>query len=60
MRHLHPVTDAEPDLAAEDFPPGWDDFQAARQRFFARLVAESELAARRRPGAEPPGEASAS
>jgi hypothetical protein len=28
-----------------DMPPGWDEFVAARERFLARLRAQSELAA---------------
>ena len=40
MRHLHLVPD--PDSEPSDFPPGWDEFQAARQRFFARLISQDK------------------
>ena len=39
MRHLHLVVNHEP--APTDFPPTWDEFEAARGRFFARLAAQA-------------------
>ncbi len=35
MRHLQLVVNHQP--APTDFPPTWDEFEAARRRFFARL-----------------------
>lgn len=55
MRHLHLVTD--PDAVPTDFPPTWDEFQAARQRFLARLVADPDVAGRAPADTEPPKEA---
>jgi hypothetical protein len=55
MRHLQLVQDH--DAGPADFPPTWDDFQAARQRFFARLVAEADLAGVPAPDPEPPKDA---
>jgi hypothetical protein len=40
MRHLYLVQD---DPALSDFPPGWAEFEAARQRFFARLETQAAL-----------------
>jgi hypothetical protein len=58
MRHLHLVPDPDPEPS--DFPPGWDEFQAARQRFFARLVSQADLSAREPSTSEPPKGVSAS
>jgi hypothetical protein len=51
MRHLHLVIDHEP--APTDFAPTWAEYQAARQRYFARL-AEAEVARRTPADQEPP------
>jgi len=53
MRHLHLVIDHEP--APTDFPPTWAEYQAARQRYFARL-AEAEVAGRTPAEHDPPAE----
>jgi hypothetical protein len=55
MRHLHLVIDHEP--APTDFPPTWAEYQAARQRCFARL-AEAEAAGRTAADHEPSEEGS--
>jgi len=55
-RHLHLVVDH--DAASTDFPPTYGEFEAARQRFFARLIAEADVAGRAPADAESPEEAS--
>ena len=55
MRHPHLVIDHEP--APTDFPPTWAEYQAARQRFFARL-AEADVAGRKPADHEPSEEGS--
>ena len=55
MRHLHLVIDHEP--APTDFPPTWAEYQAARQRYFARL-AEADVACRTPADHEPTEEGS--
>ena len=55
MRHLHLVIDHEP--APTDFPPTWAEYQAARQRYFARL-AEAEVSSRTPADHEPSEEGS--
>jgi hypothetical protein len=54
MRHLHLIVDHDP--APSDFPPTWDEFAAARQRFFDRLATEP-APANAAVTAEPPREA---
>jgi hypothetical protein len=54
MRHLHLVTDHEP--VPSDFPPTWAEYQAARQRYFAGLIAEADIAGRAPADPEPPKE----
>jgi hypothetical protein len=55
MRHLHLVVDHEP--APTDFPPTWNEFEAARRRFFNRLAAAAVPAPDdASPKAEPPKE----
>ena len=57
MRHLSLVQDA---TATADFPPGWAEFEAARRRFFAGLVAEPAPSDHASSEAEPPAEGAAS
>jgi hypothetical protein len=39
MRHLSLVDDTA--RADDDFPPGWAEFEAARQRFFSLLATQA-------------------
>ena len=57
MRHLSLVQDP---TATADFPPGWAEFEAARRRFFAGLVAEPTPSDHASSEAEPPAEGAAS
>ncbi len=34
----HPADDWDDDAAAPEFPPGWDDYAAARRRFLTRVA----------------------
>ena len=54
MRHLHLVID--PDAPSSEFPPTWSEFEAARQRFFASLIAEADMAGRIPADADSPEE----
>jgi hypothetical protein len=54
MRHPHLVTDHEP--VPSDFPPTWAEYQAARQRYFAGLIAEADIPGRVVADPEPPKE----
>jgi hypothetical protein len=54
MRHLELVIDHEP--VPSDFPPSWAEYQAARQRYFARLGPKADIAGRAPADPEPPEE----
>ncbi len=38
QRADHPADGWDDDALASEFPPGWDDYAAARRRFLARVA----------------------